>query len=64
LNESKNIETKGWLLDIINCVESLHKSEFFLDEIYAFSEKLKTLHPENNFIQDKIRQQLQILRDK
>lgn len=64
LRESKNIETKGWLLDIMNCIESLGKQDFSLDEMYAFSERLRMLHPENNFIQDKIRQQLQVLRDK
>ena len=64
LRETKNIDTKWWLLDVMNCVESLKKQEFSLDEIYSFSEKLKILHPENNFIEDKIRQQLQVLRDK
>lgn len=32
--------------------------------MYKFEEKLKTKYPNNNFIKDKIRQQLQILRDK
>lgn len=64
LRETKNIETKGWLLDVMNCVESLKKQDFSLDEVYAFKNSLKILHPENNFIEDKIRQQLQVLRDK
>jgi Dam-replacing family/Dam-replacing HTH domain len=33
-NESP--ETRGWLLDVMNCVESLGKRDFTLDEIYAF----------------------------
>lgn len=32
--------------------------------MYAFEDKLKIKYPNNNFIKDKIRQQLQILRDK
>ena len=32
--------------------------------MYAFENELKLKHPENNFIKDKIRQQLQYLRDK
>jgi type II restriction enzyme len=35
-----------------------------LKEVYAFTSYLKTKHPNNNFIEDKIRQQLQVLRDK
>jgi type II restriction enzyme len=48
----------------MNCVELLNKQEFNLDEIYAFEKDLEILHPENNNIKAKIRQQLQFLRDK
>ncbi|MCH8518687.1 restriction endonuclease [Candidatus Gracilibacteria bacterium] len=64
LRETKNTEAKGWLLDIMNCIESLGKRDFSLDEMYDFTPRLQLLHPENNFVQDKIRQQLQVLRDK
>lgn len=60
----KQKEAKGWILDIMQCVDSLHKAEFTLDEIYRFEEQLKRKYPNNNFIKDKIRQQLQVLRDK
>lgn len=56
--------SKGWLLDIIHCVDLIKSNTFTLDEIYAFEEKLKQKYPNNHFIKDKIRQQLQILRDK
>lgn len=55
---------KGWLLDTMKCVDLIGKETFSLDEIYAFEEKLKSKHPDNNHIKDKLRQQLQILRDK
>lgn len=64
LREEKEISAKGWLLDIINCIEKLKNKEFSLDEIYAFENFLSKKHPENKHIKDKIRQQLQILRDK
>ena len=55
---------KGWVLDIMTCIDKIGKREFFLDEVYKFENELKLLHPENRHIKDKIRQQLQILRDK
>jgi len=64
LREEKGIEAKGWLLDIMNCIERLKIKEFSLDEIYAFEGILNKKHPENKHIKDKIRQQLQVLRDK
>jgi len=64
LRESKNIELRGWILDIMNCVEKLGKREFSLNEVYNFEDDLKIKHPDNKHIKDKIRQQLQFLRDK
>lgn len=60
----KNKDAKGWILDVMNCVDSIKKDNFTLDEVYKFEEKLKLKYPNNNFIKDKIRQQLQVLRDK
>lgn len=62
--KQKNHESKGWLLDIMNCIERMKKQSFTLEDIYKFEAELKQKHPHNNFIKDKIRQQLQILRDK
>lgn len=60
----KSKETKGWVLDIMKCVDSLKNNAFSIDEMYNFESQLKLKYPNNNFIKDKIRQQLQILRDK
>lgn len=60
----KSKETKVWLLDVMNCIDVLKTKKFTLDELYTFEQKLALRHPNNNFIKDKIRQQLQILRDK
>ncbi|MFC1901786.1 DpnI domain-containing protein [Chloroflexota bacterium] len=64
LREEKETSAKGWLLDVMNCIESLGNKEVSLDEVYSFVDMLGKRHPENKHIKDKIRQQLQILRDK
>ena len=38
-------------------------SEFTNEDVYAFASELEKLHPDNRHIRDKIRQQLQVLRD-
>ena len=60
----KSAETRGWILDLMNCIDMIKNETFILDDVYKFEEKLKLKYPNNNFIKDKIRQQLQILRDK
>lgn len=55
---------RGWTMDVMNCIERLNKSEFTLSDMYRFSEELQTRHSENRHIRDKIRQQLQVLRDR
>lgn len=42
----------------------IRKKEFSLIDLYAFEKMLRTKYPNNNFIKDKLRQQLQILREK
>ncbi len=64
LRGEKEISAKGWLLDVMSCVERLGRKEFSLDEVYAFESELSKKHLDNRHIKDKIRQQLQILRDK
>lgn len=57
------LETRGWTLDVLKCVRKLNKQEFTLAEVYEFSNELARLHPRNRHIEEKIRQQLQRLRD-
>ena len=64
LSKSKNVKSKSWLLDVMGCIDKLDKSIFTLNDIYQFESYLKIRYPNNNNIQAKIRQQLQILRDK
>ncbi|MFH1783466.1 MAG: DpnI domain-containing protein [bacterium] len=64
LKDQKNNELKGWLLNIMNCIDRLNKKEFSLSDIYNFEKELESKYPNNRYIKDKIRQQLQFLRDK
>ena len=59
----ESAQMKGWILLILKCIDSFQKPEFRLDEMYAFENELKQEYPKNRHIKDKIRQQLQYLRD-
>jgi len=61
--EKVGYERRGWTLDVLNIVRSLHKPEFSLGDVYRRSEELQLLHPKNLHVRDKIRQQLQRLKD-
>ncbi len=61
---NKSLEERGWLLDVLKCVEQISQKEFSLKDVYLYAEHLKKLHLANHNIEAKIRQQLQILRDK
>ena len=63
LREEPKITVRSWILDIMNCLDKLGKNKFTLSEIYHFEDELKQKHPHNQHIKDKIRQQLQVLRD-
>ena len=54
---------RGWTLDVLNAVRSLGKTEFDLAEVYKSEGKLAKVHPANRHVREKIRQQLQGLRD-
>lgn len=62
--ESLRPEQRGWTLDVLRCVESLPNPVFTNDDVYSFEPDLAKLYPGNRHIKDKIRQQLQVLRDR
>ncbi|WP_315778034.1 DpnI domain-containing protein [Bradyrhizobium sp. SZCCHNR1053] len=59
----ESLDSRGWLIEVLKCVESLGKAEFTLDDVYAFDRHLSLLYPGNQNVRPKIRQQLQFLRD-
>jgi hypothetical protein len=56
-------DANGWLEEVANCVLRLGKVEFTLTDMYGFEGELAKKYPRNNHIREKIRQQLQKLRD-
>jgi len=64
LLEEPNIEKHGWLFDVLNCINQIPNDTFTLQEVYQYETVLKQIHPQNNNIRPKIRQQLQFLREK
>jgi len=61
--EKKKEEARGWLADTLACIRRVGKTEFSLAEVYAFENELHQNHPDNRHVRDKIRQQLQLLRN-
>lgn len=57
------LSKSGWYDDVYDCVKKIGKDEFTLDDIYEYKSELSQLHPDNNEVEAKIRQQLQMLRD-
>ena len=62
--KTERMDLRGWLLDVLRCVDSIPTDSFTLNQVYAYIDDLQKKHPDNSFIKDKIRQQLQLLRDK
>lgn len=58
-----SLPQRGWTLDVLNVVRKVGKQEFTLAEVQDHAPELQRLHPENRHVQEKVRQQLQVLRD-
>lgn len=56
-------KSKGWIFEIMHCIERLKKNTFSLSDLYVFEKELQRKYPKNNNIQAKIRQQVQFLRN-
>jgi type II restriction enzyme len=55
--------SRGWLVDVMGCVDQCDPTGFSLSDVYAFEARLAGLYPNNANVRPKIRQQLQVLRD-
>lgn len=62
--QTDNLRARGWLMDILHCVNDIKSAIFTLKDVYEYAERLKIKHTENHNVEAKIRQQLQFLRDK
>jgi len=61
---SEGLEARGWLIEVMKCVEAIGKPEFQLEDVYAFEQHLSQIYPGNQNVKPKIRHQLQYLRDR
>ncbi len=64
LQTNLSLDSRAWIIDILNCIEKLKSTDFSLKQLYSFEEDLAKKHPKNKHVKEKIRQQMQILRDK
>jgi type II restriction enzyme len=55
---------RGWLIEVMKCAEALGRESFELADMYGFEDRLSPIYPGNNNVRPKIRQQLQVLRDR
>lgn len=63
LKEIKNDLAKGWILQTMQCIDRIGKRQFALSDIYKFENFLRDIYPNNSHIKEKLRQQLQLLRN-
>jgi type II restriction enzyme len=54
---------RGWTALVLAAVRKINKPQFTLAEVYAHEATMQSAYPNNTHIRDKIRQQLQVLRD-
>ncbi|MBI3437373.1 MAG: restriction endonuclease [Proteobacteria bacterium] len=54
---------RGWLIEVMKCVESIGRAEFEIADVYRFEDDLRRVYPGNMHVREKMRQQLQLLRD-
>ncbi len=59
----KSTTQRGWTLLTLKMVRKLKRGSFNLQDMYAMEDEFARAYPNNRHIRDKIRQQLQFLRD-
>ncbi|EQD76114.1 Dam-replacing, partial [mine drainage metagenome] len=52
---------RDWFPDVLACVRRVEGETFSLASMYRFETELRALHPRNDHLRPKIRQQLQLL---
>lgn len=62
--QTDNLNLRGWMLDVLNCINDIGSENFTLQQVYQYADALKLKHNLNRNVEAKIRQQLQFLRDR
>lgn len=60
----EGLQARGWLMDVLQCINQIQADIFTLDQVYTFEPVLAKRYRSNQHIRPKIRQQLQLLRDR
>jgi type II restriction enzyme len=63
LNNQKLLN-RGWTIELLGLIENISSDIFSIQEVYKFEHVLRQKFPHNKFVKEKIRQQLQVLRDR
>ena len=61
--ESVISSLNSWKKDVYECLTKIPDNVFTLRQVYSFEKQLSLSHPNNRNVQEKIRQQLQYLRE-
>lgn len=56
--------SRSWLVAVMQCAEKIKKTEFSIQDMYEFVPYLEAIFPRNKHVKAKVRQQLQVLRDR
>ncbi len=56
-------ESRSWMAAVLTIVQRLPGEVFSLDDVYRFEPQLSRMFPNNHHVREKIRQQLQVLRN-
>ena len=62
--QREQIREGSWLAEVLKCIQKLGTKKFNLNQVYQYENELSKIFPNNKHIKAKIRQQLQILREK
>jgi type II restriction enzyme len=62
--KEQSAAARGWLIEVMKCVDAVGRQDFTLEDVYAQEDPLHRLYPANRNVRPKIRQQLQVLRDR
>jgi len=63
LNNQKLLN-RGWSIELLGLIENISSEIFSIKDVYKFEKDLQQKFPKNRFVKEKIRQQLQVLRDR
>ena len=59
--KTEDINSRTWLMEIIECVDKITHEIFTVKDMYTFAPELEKKRQTNHNVEAKIRQQLQIL---